>query len=467
MSFSDRETTTLVSSQEMAGETTTQQAHRYLQKSAGGLADGQGGHDPRTAPVIGHGAGKKSEYEEDQDDLDYQKEQLKRAQARLMRADTEHIKATINSIDDIESGVWAAPFFGAFAAMRFLLMTLCGQLVTIISVVFSEGGLAFPAWICFSLGVATLVTGFPTWWEPMTNNHARLHIITAALAAVVTGVITIFLAEKFEIADARQRGRVVGLYAGLAVLEFLGCFFAVRVRQQTANVDLYVRARLIEWRHDVEKGVFQTYVSGGRRTGATGLRGEGEGSGSEDDERAPLVPGGSFRDPQLAEINRKIEEMTKRNNFLEGTASGLQDLLNASKKREKEHLQQNLVLVAKAQRAEDLTRESLRKLETFEKDMRYVAADQLARSLESTNGAAPSHHPLLIVLDCAVWLSGTEPVCACVLQGTWIGWRPDSNGWKAGAAALRPVRRQPSAVCFLCRQNLTDSPLFLVFVANN
>jgi hypothetical protein len=29
------------------------------------------------------------------------------------------------------------------------------------------------------------------------------------------------------------------------------------VLQQTANVDLYVRARLIEWRHDVEKGVFQ------------------------------------------------------------------------------------------------------------------------------------------------------------------------------------------------------------------
>jgi hypothetical protein len=52
-------------------------------------------------------------------------------------------------------------------------------------------------------------------------------------------------------------GRVVGLYSGLAVLEFLGCFFAVKVLQQTANVDLYVRARLIEWRHDVEKGVFQ------------------------------------------------------------------------------------------------------------------------------------------------------------------------------------------------------------------
>jgi hypothetical protein len=50
---------------------------------------------------------------------------------------------------------------------------------------------------------------------------------------------------------------VVGLYSGLAVLEFLGCFFAVKVLQQTANVDLYVRARLIEWRHDVEKGVFQ------------------------------------------------------------------------------------------------------------------------------------------------------------------------------------------------------------------
>jgi hypothetical protein len=122
-----------------------------------------------------------------------------------MAADKEHIKATINSIDDIESGVWAAPFFGAFAAMRFLLMVLCAQLITICSVVFSEGGLAFPAWICFSLGIATLITGFPTWWEPMTNNHARLHIITAALSAVVTAIICTFLSEKFEIANSRQR----------------------------------------------------------------------------------------------------------------------------------------------------------------------------------------------------------------------------------------------------------------------
>ena len=172
---------------------------------------------------------------------------------------------------------------------------------------------------------------------------------------------SIFLAEKFEIADSRQRGRVVGLYAGLAVLEFLGCFFAVKVKEQTNNVDLYVRARLIEWRHDVEKGVFQKYVAGGRSDGASGggggAPGAPDGSDSED-ESHPLINRHIFRDPQLVEINDKIEELTKRNNFLEGTASGLQDLLNASKKREKDHLQQNLVLVAKAQRSEDLTRES-------------------------------------------------------------------------------------------------------------
>ena len=196
----------------------------------------------------------RSEYQMDGDDIDYKMEKLRQGMERLERMDKEHIKASINALDDIESGVWAAPFFGAFAAMRLMLLVLCGQVVALISVVFTEGGLAFPAWVCFSLAVATIVTGFPTWWEPMTNNHAKLHIITSGLAATVTTIITVLLSEKFEIADSRQRGKVVGLYAGQAVLEFLGCFFAVRVAQQTKNVDLYVKARLIEWRHDVEKG---------------------------------------------------------------------------------------------------------------------------------------------------------------------------------------------------------------------
>ncbi len=183
----------------------TEQAEALLKRTASGKADGQGGYDPRTAPPVGRSVRKKAAYELDQDDLDYQKQQLERAQRRLMAADKEHIKATINSIDDIESGVWAAPFFGAFASMRALLLLLCGQVTALCSVAFSEGGLAFPAWVCFSLAVATLITGFPTWWEPMTNNHARLHIITAGLSAAVTAIVCTFLSEKFEIADARQR----------------------------------------------------------------------------------------------------------------------------------------------------------------------------------------------------------------------------------------------------------------------
>jgi hypothetical protein len=92
------------------------------------------------------------------------------------------------------------------------------------------------------------------------------------------------------------------------------------------------------------------YVSGGRSEAASRRGGDGGGSGggggggggsdSDDDEGRPLIRDHYFRDPQLVEINQKIEELTKRNNFLEGTASGLQDLLNASKKREKDHLQQ-------------------------------------------------------------------------------------------------------------------------------
>jgi len=270
--------------------------------------------------------------------------------------------------------------------MRLMLLILCGQTVAIISVVFTEGGLAFPAWICFSLAIATIVTGFPTWWEPMTNNHAKLHIITSALAAAVTVIITVLLAEKFEIADSRQRGKVVGLYSGLAVLEFLGCFFAVRVAQQTANVDLYVKARLIEWRNDVEKGVFSKYVAGGHRGAGVADAGYGDSadvdsSDDEDDEKRPLMV---FKDPALTEINRKIEELSKRNNFLEGSSAGLQDLLNASKKREREHLEQNLILVAKAQKAEDHCSFVQDKLSIFEKQSKRLAAETLSEQLHQT-----------------------------------------------------------------------------------
>jgi hypothetical protein len=87
----------------------------------------------------------------------------------------------------------------------------------------------------------------------------------------------------------------------------------------------------------------RSYVMGGssQRSGPSG-RPERTGveSDSDDDEGRPLIRDHFFRDPMLAEINQEIEELTKRNNFLEGTASGLQDLLNASKKREKDHLQQ-------------------------------------------------------------------------------------------------------------------------------
>ena len=91
-----------------------------------------------------------------------------------------------------------------------------------------------------------------------------------------------------------------------------------------------------------------SYVMGGGSERGAGPRrdGLGDASDSDDDEGRPLIRDHFFRDPQLVEINQKIEELTKRNNFLEGTASGLQDLLNASKKREKDHLQQVCALAA-------------------------------------------------------------------------------------------------------------------------
>ena len=51
-----------------------------------------------------------------------------------------------NATFDIESGLWASPFFGAFAALRFFIFGLLGQLLLIICVVFTDDGLAV-CWI--------------------------------------------------------------------------------------------------------------------------------------------------------------------------------------------------------------------------------------------------------------------------------------------------------------------------------
>ena len=142
----------------------------------------------------------------------------------------------------------ASPFFAVFASMRLMLLVLCGETVMIVAIVFNDGGLAFPGWICFALSMLVVITGFPTWWEPKSNNNARLHIICAALSCFVTILITTLLSGKFETATSRQGAKVVGLYAGLAALQFLDCIFAIRVMNETDKVDLYVKARLIEWR---------------------------------------------------------------------------------------------------------------------------------------------------------------------------------------------------------------------------
>ena len=49
--------------------------------------------------------------------------------------------------------MWAAPFFAVFASMRLMLLVLCGQVIMIYAIVFNDGGLAFPGWICFALAM--------------------------------------------------------------------------------------------------------------------------------------------------------------------------------------------------------------------------------------------------------------------------------------------------------------------------
>jgi hypothetical protein len=61
-----------------------------------------------------------------------------------------------------------------------------GQLLLVICCAYTDDGLAYPGWIVFSLASATIATGFPGWWEPMTNNNLNLHIVASGVSAVVT-----------------------------------------------------------------------------------------------------------------------------------------------------------------------------------------------------------------------------------------------------------------------------------------
>ena len=196
----------------------------------------------------------------------------------------------------------------------------------------------------------------------MSNHHTQLHIIVSALACVITVLITTLLGGKFETASSRQGGKIVGLYAGMAALEFLGCVFACRAMAETAKVDLYVKARLIEWRQDVEAGVFKGYAHGGDVTLANQLLEEGEDDEAEDDG----VSASAFKDPQLAIINQKIEQLERSNRLLKDGAQGLKTLLDDSKKREADHVRDNLVLVRKAQIAEEHCTYCMQKLSFFE-----------------------------------------------------------------------------------------------------
>jgi hypothetical protein len=84
------------------------------------------------------------------------------AEATVFRGRTELRREwKHNAVWDIESGLWASPFFGAFTAIRFFSLVLLAQLLLVFCCVFTEDGLAFPGWIVFSLAVATVSTGFP------------------------------------------------------------------------------------------------------------------------------------------------------------------------------------------------------------------------------------------------------------------------------------------------------------------
>jgi hypothetical protein len=213
--------------------------------------------------------------------LEAAQNRLDRFREELQQQDRDQIKKSVAYVDDVTSAIWAAPFFGAFASMRLMMLGLCSELMMLVAIMFTDGGLAYPGWIAFSAAVLALVTGMPMWWEPMTLNALRVHIIVGAAACALTTIIATAMGNDdrdatleatgepcdFDcgIDDPNQRNKVVGLYAGQAALELVGLLFALRVRLDRGRVQKYEVARLGEWTMDVENYVFSRYVHGGRR----------------------------------------------------------------------------------------------------------------------------------------------------------------------------------------------------------
>jgi hypothetical protein len=121
----------------------------------------------------------------------------------------------------------------------------------------------FPGWIIFAMAVATIGTGFPSWWEPMTNKHLKVsaipfsivctrsvqansptqrvvlwwqfHIIVAGISSLVTLYLAIFLRDDYH-TNSTQRAKLSSLHIGIAALQLLGCLFAYRTRQHATQV---------------------------------------------------------------------------------------------------------------------------------------------------------------------------------------------------------------------------------------
>ena len=55
-----------------------------------------------------------------------------------------------------------------------------------------------------SQGAAAVAVGYPAWWEPRSDNHARLHICMTALSAIITFIICMTMARNLSLPSTEK-----------------------------------------------------------------------------------------------------------------------------------------------------------------------------------------------------------------------------------------------------------------------
>eukprot|EP01050_Picozoa_sp_SAG11_P023285 SAG11_NODE_4640_length_1825_cov_0.957706_2_plen_155_part_00 len=125
------------------------------------------------------------------------------------------------------------------------MQTLCLQMMVLVALAFTDGSFIFPGSLAYSFAILPVISGSRMWWEPMRPAQVKIHAGVSIVAALVTFVSTIVLANDTEdLNDSQyQLSMAVGFYGSQAALLLLSSLICLRALQEDEAVRHYTTSR--------------------------------------------------------------------------------------------------------------------------------------------------------------------------------------------------------------------------------